>query len=931
MAKLINLDLCAVASDSGALSLLDFSTTPNAKPNIVFFGKTTCRRLTPGQYIAADWLEENGQCMDNIKVGQSKNPNAGRGAFANRFIPKGGLVAPAPLIHIPDSEVLKMYREVTDNNRKGQVNPGIDGPSTTPNAKPNIVFSDNSEHEDADADSDGTSKEDEDGTEDLDTSDDNDEDDAENHQAERGPSAVLAKQTKDKVDTQTARYVFQPARPHFRISKLDNDGAVDGVTSDDDGGNAAETADEQADHNPGKVPAEQTKEMIETEGVDASAEVDSDDSEHEDAEADSDGASKEDEDGTDDVDTSDDNDEDEENHQADRGPGAVLAEQTKDQLETQAARFVFQPAKTYFRISTLDNDEAEDSDMSDDDGVDAVETSVEQADRDPGKLPAELAEQTIDKVETETVDVSPVVDTKDADDSNESEDSKHEDADTDSDDSENEDADAHSDGAPKENEDGTEEADLSDADAVDAAESADEQAESDPAKVLAEQAMDKVEPKAVDASSAVNTKDGDDSDGSENEDVDTDSDDASSQDKDGTVSGDLSDDAGVDAVETTDEQAEPDPAKVLAEQTIDTVDAAESTDEQAESDPAKVLEEQTMDTVEPKVVVASSAVDTKDSNNSEDSENEDVETDSDDASSQDEDEDGTANGDLSDDDGIDDVETTDEQAEPDPAKVLAEQTLDKAETETAEVSSVVNTKDADDSDESEDSKLEDADTDSNVVLQRSAVAALTGASSGIPVRNGSNGGLILPNREEDDLSSGSQKTLSSSSRKDQVSIYKLDDKASTHPTLVSAYREEGYPIPFLALSALSAKGEDMLYCVDNSFYSKSQVFAINTTKCPSMIVDGTRVLDLNDILLGALDEAVSTILLNEVKIVNLDQKGFQVIDGGFWIVSEGSGTVGISKTDDKGNECQKSVEANIGGAITTRAADGSFLSESNDG
>jgi splicing factor 3B subunit 3 len=46
-------DLCAVASDSGAFSLLDVST-PNAKPNIVTFGKMTCRRLTPGQYIVAD-------------------------------------------------------------------------------------------------------------------------------------------------------------------------------------------------------------------------------------------------------------------------------------------------------------------------------------------------------------------------------------------------------------------------------------------------------------------------------------------------------------------------------------------------------------------------------------------------------------------------------------------------------------------------------------------------------------------------------------------------------------------------------------------------------------------------------------------------------------------------------------------------------------
>lgn len=56
-----------------------------------------------------EWLEKNGQCMDNIKPGKSKIPNAGRGAFASRFIPKGDLVSPAPLIHIKDKQELVMY------------------------------------------------------------------------------------------------------------------------------------------------------------------------------------------------------------------------------------------------------------------------------------------------------------------------------------------------------------------------------------------------------------------------------------------------------------------------------------------------------------------------------------------------------------------------------------------------------------------------------------------------------------------------------------------------------------------------------------------------------------------------------------------------------------------------------------------------------
>jgi len=61
------------------------------------------------------WLEENGQCMDNIKPGVSTIPDAGRGAFASRFIPSGGLVAPAPLVHIKTREMIRTYLDVTTN------------------------------------------------------------------------------------------------------------------------------------------------------------------------------------------------------------------------------------------------------------------------------------------------------------------------------------------------------------------------------------------------------------------------------------------------------------------------------------------------------------------------------------------------------------------------------------------------------------------------------------------------------------------------------------------------------------------------------------------------------------------------------------------------------------------------------------------------
>jgi hypothetical protein len=56
------------------------------------------------------WLSEHGRCMDNIRPGNSTIKQAGRGAFASRFIPKGGLVAPGPLLHIPNKTALNIYK-----------------------------------------------------------------------------------------------------------------------------------------------------------------------------------------------------------------------------------------------------------------------------------------------------------------------------------------------------------------------------------------------------------------------------------------------------------------------------------------------------------------------------------------------------------------------------------------------------------------------------------------------------------------------------------------------------------------------------------------------------------------------------------------------------------------------------------------------------
>ncbi|KAL3914099.1 MAG: hypothetical protein SGILL_006236 [Bacillariaceae sp.] len=64
---------------------------------------------SPGSIRSLKWLEANGRCMDNIRPGASTIPYAGRGAFATRKIKEGSLVAPVPLVQIPEEYILNMY------------------------------------------------------------------------------------------------------------------------------------------------------------------------------------------------------------------------------------------------------------------------------------------------------------------------------------------------------------------------------------------------------------------------------------------------------------------------------------------------------------------------------------------------------------------------------------------------------------------------------------------------------------------------------------------------------------------------------------------------------------------------------------------------------------------------------------------------------
>ncbi|HAC33914.1 MAG TPA: alkaline phosphatase [Gammaproteobacteria bacterium] len=125
-----------------------------------------------------------------------------------------------------------------------------------------------------------------------------------------------------------------------------------------------------------------------------------------------------------------------------------------------------------------------------------------------------------------------------------------------------------------------------------------------------------------------------------------------------------------------------------------------------------------------------------------------------------------------------------------------------------------------------------------------------------------------------------------------LGIYKLErSDQPTYPTIRSRKRSDGTPIPWGALSGLAVDQHQrgVFYSVHDSFYQQSRIYSM-ANRHPATITAETIIHDS----LGALGQ-VEPSLVNADATVNLDLEGIaQRADGGFWVVSEGIGTVGDS-------------------------------------
>jgi hypothetical protein len=121
-----------------------------------------------------------------------------------------------------------------------------------------------------------------------------------------------------------------------------------------------------------------------------------------------------------------------------------------------------------------------------------------------------------------------------------------------------------------------------------------------------------------------------------------------------------------------------------------------------------------------------------------------------------------------------------------------------------------------------------------------------------------------------------------------LTIYRFGDTPN-YPTIVST----GYrPIPWGALSGLTVapRNDRVAYTVHDSFYRNSRIFELRLSTTPARLTGDIVLRDTRGLL-----AAVDASLINDDATVNLDLEGIAARHGGgFWLVSEGSGTVGDS-------------------------------------
>ncbi|MEB3211796.1 MAG: esterase-like activity of phytase family protein [Leptolyngbyaceae bacterium] len=166
----------------------------------------------------------------------------------------------------------------------------------------------------------------------------------------------------------------------------------------------------------------------------------------------------------------------------------------------------------------------------------------------------------------------------------------------------------------------------------------------------------------------------------------------------------------------------------------------------------------------------------------------------------------------------------------------------------------------------------------------------------LPAGVGPEGGKAIPGRNL--LVVASEEDSREDVIRSVINIYEFSDAPAAYPTLQSADGSNGLPIPWGAMSGLSAGPGDILYAVEDSFYKSNRFFTIDTSTTPATLTSATTIKDTNGVFaavqpFGDFTADDLDALINDDNTVNIDPEGIAATDDGFlWIASEGAGTVG---------------------------------------
>jgi len=161
----------------------------------------------------------------------------------------------------------------------------------------------------------------------------------------------------------------------------------------------------------------------------------------------------------------------------------------------------------------------------------------------------------------------------------------------------------------------------------------------------------------------------------------------------------------------------------------------------------------------------------------------------------------------------------------------------------------------------------------------------------LPTSTKPEGLLALPNRKLF-ITAGEEDARDDKIRS-ALTIYQYSDDEPNYPTLVSEDRDDGLPMPWGALSGLAADPTDaeVMYTIHDSFYNQARIFKMDIAQKPAVLNEEIILQDSDNILRGIAPDMV-----NDDGTINIDQEGISIRkSGGFWIASEGKGTIGDDK------------------------------------